>query len=621
MSINKELYDEYVKKSFFTDKNFSGKYSPKSLSDNMITYTDLKEFHYQTSLYLNLYSTLHIELLKKDDDNNNNIIKFADTIENLNIVIDNTTGHRNDGDTSKTYKISEFNPTSNVFTFYVKTFEAKTSTQEHLYSAGTLSTNVCYDSGYSNVLSNNIPIFGTNKLTLVPTTSFINNLMIKSTDDDTFTNISLNKSNSLSSIPEENKIIKTKNNSKLKEIIEEILSQTPENMLGYLLYKKIYYNIILYNISIQNIIYINYLYENGSAILRETTSSNIKIAEDLRSCSGFCLYTSVVCQTIKENLNNITVLNKNNFQKDNSSNDYIIEKNNYKNKINVLNNLRDEYVKIQDKLNISTKLYNQQYINYNSIKSYATFVIIALIIIIIAIISISIFPIFSNDTKNAIYIILLVSLIVITFIYYTSFKYVNMYEKFAISPTFVSAITTIIINGTGTLITMDTTSNTNRNNHAKFYNLLLPYINDYSNAVNDLLNNLRMNVYTIGSKSFSQDGNIYLYNLYLEKKRQIENNKIKLTNLFNMIEIIKKQISYLFNVVFFIACFAIILLICLVIYSTTPQLYIFVIILCIILITILMIYFAFAVIQPTRMIMNKNYWAIVNPSQYTIGKL
>ena len=37
----------------------------------------------------------------------------------------------------------------------------------------------------------------------------------------------------------------------------EILSQTPENILGFLLYKKIYYNIILYNISIQNAIRIN----------------------------------------------------------------------------------------------------------------------------------------------------------------------------------------------------------------------------------------------------------------------------------------------------------------------------------------------------------------------------
>ena len=34
-----------------------------------------------------------------------------------------------------------------------------------------------------------------------------------------------------------------------------------------------------------------------------------------------------------------------------------------------------------------------------------------------------------------------------------------------------------------------------------------------------------------------------------------------------------------------------------------------------------MIYFSFAIIQPTRMIANKNYWAITNPSKNTIGKL
>ena len=57
--------------------------------------------------------------------------------------------------------------------------------------------------------------------------------------------------------------------------------------------------------------------------------------------------------------------------------------------------------------------------------------IIALIIIIVSIIIISLFPIFSNETKHAIYIILLIVLIVITFLYYTNFKYVNLYEKFA----------------------------------------------------------------------------------------------------------------------------------------------------------------------------------------------
>jgi hypothetical protein len=88
-----------------------------------------------------------------------------------------------------------------------------------------------------------------------------------------------------------------------------------------------------------------------------------------------------------------------------------------------------------------------------------------------------------------------------------------------------------------------------------------------------------------------------------------------------MIEVIKKQINFLFNIIFTIACFLIIILIALVLYSTIPELYIFVIILCVILITILMIYFAYAIIQPTRMIANKNYWASLNPSKKAIGKL
>ena len=132
---------------------------------------------------------------------------------------------------------------------------------------------------------------------------------------------------------------------------------------------------------------------------------------------------------------------------------------------------------------------------------------------------------------------------------------------------------------------------------------------------------MRLNIYTIGSKTFSQDANIYIYNLYLEKKRQIEVNKVKLTNLFNMIEVIKKQINYLFNVIFLIACISIILLLALVIYSTAPQLLSFIIILCVVLILILMIYFAIAIIQPTRMIANKNYWANLNPSKTTYSKL
>jgi hypothetical protein len=597
MSITEDLYDEYVKKSFFTEKNFSGKYSPEKLEDNMIKCDKLVEFHYQTSFFLNFYATLYIELKKYESvDITYNITKFADTIEKLVINIDNTTT------ATSTCNISTFDINSNKYTFYVKTFEDNPSTQYKLYTnSDTITADIAYTDAYSNILSNSKPNFGTYPNTLAPSAAYIEYLTRKNSASpagaETYFNSSnLNKSNFKSEMPD--------NKSKFKKILEEVFSQTPENILGYLLYKKIHYNIILYNIAIQNSIYKEFFYKSSLTYdgLDEGNINNLSQIH-LRN-----IYLQISLNKI-----NINQLNSTNFS---TNNDYLLEKNEYRNKINTLNNLRDEYKKIQDKLNISIKLYNQQFKNYKSIKTYATYVIISLIIIIISIISISIFPIFSIETKNALYIILLVILIVITFIYYTNFKYVNLYEKFAGQVYNYQSI------GTSTsLITFTISNNLHKNNNITIYNLLLPEINKYSNAYNDLLNNMRLNVYTIGSKTYSQDANIYLYNIYLEKKRQIEINKIKLTNLFNMIEIIKKQINYLFNIIFFIACFAIILLIALVIYSTAPQLYIFIIILCVILISILMIYFSFAIIQPTRMIANKNYWAILNPSKSTYSKL
>jgi len=325
-----------------------------------------------------------------------------------------------------------------------------------------------------------------------------------------------------------------------------------------------------------------------------------------------------IIDKVNDNIENLRKISQDTFD----VNDYIVEKNNYKNKINVFNNLKKEYAKTLDKLNISIKLYNQQLINYNKIKNYATYMIIVLIIIMIFIIVLSIFPIFKNDTKNAIYIIIFIILLILTFIYYTSFKYVVLYEDFTTTNNNdLTGNRTLITCSLNSLLTIPTSSNNARKNHADFYNFLLPVINNYSNAINDLLNDLRINVSTIGSKSFSQDANIIVYNLYLQKKKELANNNIRLTNLFNMIEIIKKQISYLFNFVFIVCCLCLILLLGLVLYSSVPQLYLYIIILCIILISILMIYFAFAIIQPTRMIANKNYWAIVNPTKNTMGKL
>ena len=325
----------------------------------------------------------------------------------------------------------------------------------------------------------------------------------------------------------------------------------------------------------------------------------------------YCVFDIIA--NINSNISNINTISSNNFSE--TQNTYLLEKNKYINKINYLNDLKEEYIKTQDKLNISLKLYNQQLKNYNKIKYYATFVIIALIIVIILIIGLSVFPIFSKDTLNAIYIVLLILQIVLTFLYYSNFKYVNLYEKFYLTTDTCPAIT-----GTP-IISYSSSTSTHMYNHNKIYSLIIPEITKYNNAINNLNDKLRMTIYTVDSQSFSQDANKYLYNMYLEKKRSVEINKTKLINYFNMIEVIKKQINYLFNVIFAISCFSIIILLGLVIYSSVPQLYIFVIVLCIILIIILMIYFTFAVIQPTRMIVNKNYWANENPSKSSIAKL
>ena len=796
-----------LKKSFFTDKNFSGKYPPKSLSDNMIPYDKLAEFHYQTAFYLNLYASLYIQLLKQDDENDNDIIKFTKIIEKLDIIIDNT-------DNSK---LSNFNIDTNIFTFYLNFFQKN------------------YPSLYTN-----------------------GNILNPILDNDTIQlQIGFNKN------------FFDKN---------EILLQTPENILGFLLYKKIYYNIILYNISIQNAIRINYLninkiistntnnfkyisftknqqiniskdvkcellivgggggggtlvgggggggqvifytdregfpwkkgvsinltagiyditigeggtagkngeissiissdktinfkaygggaggnlntigntgsniggaggnggrgftsyniyfnniynkginggdggyanfngggggggirindnnngkngndvqwpnlgkggdgvnvdisgnnvgyggggggsgdtnkikkggngthgggngasglsdsryatngiqntgggggggcyqydvylpdslsatYDNSSGasggsgiVILRYTDTDVNISPTLSSSD---IYTSEHSDKIKslitENTKNIKQLIDTHF-----NNNYLIDKNAYINKINVLNTLKEEYVKTQDKLNNSIKLYNDEIDKYKSIKQKSTILIISLIIIIVIIISITIFPIFSADTNNIVYFILL---LIISIIYYINFKYIN--ENFADA---------IIKSGTSVEISVLSASS-----HAKFYNDLLPSINDYSNAINDLFNKLRTNIYTIGSKSFSRDANIYIYNMYLEKKRKLEKNQVKSIYLNNMIEIIKKQINYLYYIIIFNIYFAIILLISLILYSITPHLFIFIIILCIILISTLMIYFGFAVIQPTRMIADKKYWAYVNPASTTI---
>ena len=231
MSITKELYDECIKKSFFSNDNINGKFDPQYLSYNMIPYEKLKEFHYQTSFFLNFYASLYIELKKFESSINYDITKFTKTIENLGIIIDTTTTTYN----LSTFKIDSTRDNNYNFIFYVKTFESKTANQNELYAyEKMLSSSIAYESVYSSIIDISRPVFSSNPITLVPNNpSNINYLLRKKlqTNDsyDYFNGSNLTKKNYLSYMPD--------NTSKFKEIIEEVFSQTPENILGYLILK------------------------------------------------------------------------------------------------------------------------------------------------------------------------------------------------------------------------------------------------------------------------------------------------------------------------------------------------------------------------------------------------
>jgi len=110
MPISKKDFDDYCDKSFITEKNFNGKYEPKKISDNMIPSDKLEEFHYQTSFFLNFYSSLYIELKYYESSTiNYDITKFSKTIENLGIIIDSTDFNDTaDTNINKTYNLSSF---------------------------------------------------------------------------------------------------------------------------------------------------------------------------------------------------------------------------------------------------------------------------------------------------------------------------------------------------------------------------------------------------------------------------------------------------------------------------------------------------------------------------------
>jgi len=568
----KNIYDTYANLSYIDKNNFYGKLFPEQISSLFIKCSDLKNFYNDTYIFLHLFSSLFFELYKYNNNNNNDITLFSNLITLLKIEINYDTSNNDIGILDTINKKFIFN----------------------LYAVKTHTTTLYYINPDDNIQKYIKPI--------------LNNIETINTNDDFTLNGLYSISNSfeydLSSLKNLSNIraIRTSyytiyNNesrkNKLINVIYDILSQPTENIMSYILYYKIYFHIILYNIVIQSTIRYNYL--NNDSLIISNNSSITSIQESIKTVFNNMIY-------------NINELNNNclNFK----NNDYIVDKYKYIKKIAKLNAIRDEYIRIENNLNNTMREYNKYIINYKKIKNYGTFVIIILIMIIISTILITLLGNIDKNFKNNYYLIAFIVLSIITYIYYNNFKHINLYEKFE-----------IINNNCNNNLLYNKNRLSNLKNHVAIYNYILSSMNEYSDKIKEIFDSLRTNIYTVGSKTFSQDANIYLDNLYKEKFLRNKANRIRQISLSNLVETIKKQVLYLFNIILIISLLILILLFGLVLYVNFPFFLTYIIILCTILIIIIIIYFIISIIQPTRMITNKNYWANQNPSKELLVRI
>jgi len=324
---------------------------------------------------------------------------------------------------------------------------------------------------------------------------------------------------------------------------------------------------------------------------------------------------------IYDMINNINNLNINSskykYFKSELNDEYTVQKMRYIEKIKLLNSLKQEYTEYQNNINYKIRLYNDHTKNFKKIKNYANYIIYFLVFIIVLTLILSILPSISSNIKFTYYVVLIITLSILISLYYNNFKNSHLNENFT---DYTSSI--ITNNNCSTpAITYNSGSNSDREIHSFMINKIQITLINYYSIYNDFQTDLKVNITTIGTDVFTRNNDEYLYNIYLTKQNEIKMFKIKKIELTNSIEIIKREIIYLFNVILFIGLFTVVLILGLLLYTIIPTMIKSIIILCVILLVFIVVYFMFVLSYPTRLIANKNYWAPKNPSSKVISKL
>lgn len=665
-STTNDIYEILVKKSKITD-NYATLTHPQ-VNSLMIPCDDLYPFYNDSLFYLHLYNSLYLEAVSQNQRENFDVQKFKNGIKGLilkfdasssstcgskmgNLIVNSSSGgyeftfnnncylsnYNNSskyildlsfGSTVQEYEVAVTNAASDTtgsggkikFTInlangavssivanagsgYTTAPTVVSPITNYAVTLGVSSGSIVISARTDSVTSRN----GRNNL-LAPQLSniYTTGLTIDTNliDTNASTVVSNVYSYNMSNYPTLNSGLATRhpayNNpearkQKFRRVIYDILNTPVENFISYLFYNKVYYNVIVCNASIQTMIRDNYLNKNNI---------NMNDVPNFNNNVGLAAITLQI-NNMKANLDNLKL------SIDYITSDFIKDKSKYGEKIILLNETKREYYKVETVLNRVIKEYNSYYENYQRIKAYASAIIVFLILLIIASIAITVLPFFTYNSKNTYYIVILIILIVMLGIYYANFRHVGLYENFTCGETAPY----------NPLHTDIQTRNNHKTNNYSFFNTIVDFLNTYNNSYNDLNDELSASVFIGNNKTYSEDANTYLYKLYVDKKRRTDLNRLKKTSLTNHIEAMKKQIVYLFNIILLISFLAIILIISMIVYTSAPFYLNYVIAFAFIAIFIIIVFFIFSTKQPTRMKVNKNYWANKNPADETINNL
>lgn len=410
---------------------------------------------------------------------------------------------------------------------------------------------------------------------------------------------------------------------RFRKIMSDILNTPTTNIYGYLLYQKIYYNCIVCNTSIQ--IYLREKFLND-------TSVNLINPDQTVRMNNIAIDINNFIDSQKGNLRSLRSI------VGSAALDYVNDKNFAVDRIVLLNELKTDFNKTLESLNIIINNYNRYIKYYTMLKKYVSAIIVFIIFLMIASIMITVSPTIDYDAKNTYYTLIFIILIIITISYYYKFRHVSLYEKFATADATspggllirISNINTCNDNGKGKDMRDPATAAVgananiinNNNNFATFSNNLFgDKLIDYNYVYLLLSNEINSTIFVSNNKVFSNGNNDYLYKLYTEKVRENDMNKLKGSKYGNIIEAIKKQIIYLFNIALLISLVTIVLVASLIIYNFGVVSIGYIFTFALISLMIVMFYVNYIMIQQTRMLSSKKYWSVNNPSEVTLNQL